>query len=190
MQIQPSLIGFDIDGVIADTCEAFLRIAKQSYGINTYTQEDITEFNVTECLPIPEEIVDNIFDSLMKDPIETDLKPMPHAVHVLTKMAQKGPVTLITARPLRDPIKEWLKYILPKNTFQQTTLIAMGDHNGKAAYIKEQGLQFFIDDRAETCLSIQQEGITPYVFNQPWNEGKHNLQTVHNWHCIEAKLEL
>jgi hypothetical protein len=190
VKIQPDLIGFDIDGVIADTCEAFLRIARQSYGINAFTQDDITEFNITDCLPIPETIVDSIFNSLMQDPVGSDLSPMPHAVHVLTRMAAKGPVTLITARPLKHPIQEWLNHVLPKSTARQTRLIAMGDHNGKAAYIKSRQLQFFIDDRAETCLAIQQEGITPFVFNQPWNKGKHDLQSVENWYCIEAKLRL
>jgi hypothetical protein len=190
LQIHPSLIGFDIDGVVANTCEAFLRLARQSYGINTYSQEDITEFKVSDCLPIPEAIVDSIFDELLKDPVGTDLRPMPHAVRVLTKMARQGPVILITARPLKEPINEWLKHVLPRQTFLQTRLIAMGDHDGKASHIKDQGLRFFVDDRAETCLSLKQEGITPYVFSQPWNRGKHDLQTVKDWHCIEAKLRL
>lgn len=188
--IHPSIIGFDIDGVIADTCEAFLRIAKQSYGISSFTQEDVTEFNVADCLPIQPAIVDSIFDLLMKDPVGADLKPIPHAVQVLTKMAKRGPVTLITARPLRGPIEAWLNHILPRSAFKQTRLIAMGDHDGKVFHIKDQGLQFFIDDRAETCLSIQREGITPFVFSQPWNRGKHDLQMVETWHCIEAKLDL
>ena len=38
--IHPSRIGFDIDGVVADTGGAFLRILREEYGINSYRLED------------------------------------------------------------------------------------------------------------------------------------------------------
>lgn len=185
-KIDPKLIGFDIDGVVADTVEAFLRLAKQRHGIDEFTAAHITEFDVAKCLPIAPTIIDAIFASLLEDPIDADLKPMPDAVAVLTTISHYAPLTFITARPLHQPIADWLKHILGPTTFSRSRLIAMGDHDNKAAYLNEMGLEFFVDDRAETCVSLKEQGFSPLVFSQPWNQGKHRLPSVASWHEIEA----
>jgi uncharacterized HAD superfamily protein len=189
MQIDPAEIGFDIDGVVADTSEAFLRIARQDYGICDINHCDITNFNVAECLPIPADIVDDIFDFLMREPLNADMRPMPDAVQVLTRIASTKPITFITARPHKQPVADWLEHFLPPEVFKQTRLTAMGDHEGKIKYIKQHKLRYFVDDRTETCLDVQKAGITPIVFTQPWNEGRHNLLTVDSWRSIEEKLQ-
>ena len=186
MKIDPKLIGFDIDGVVADTGAAFLQLAKTQYGINTFTLEDITAFDVIDCLPIDPVIIEAIFDRLMKDPIDADLQPMTGAVSVLTELSTKAPLTFITARPLKGPIEEWLESILGAKIFNNTRLVAMGDHNGKPSFIKKLGLKYFVDDRAETCVDLaKHDGIQPFVYSQPWNEGRHNLPKVKSWKCIK-----
>lgn len=42
-KIDQNLIGFDIDGVVADTAEAFLRLARERHGIDEFSVEQITE---------------------------------------------------------------------------------------------------------------------------------------------------
>lgn len=185
-KIDPTLIGFDIDGVVADTVEAFFRLAKQRHGIDEFTASHITEFDVAKCLPIAPEIIDAIFSTLLEAPIEADLKPMPDAVAVLTALSHHAPLTFITARPLQEPIANWLKYILGPATFSRTRLIAMGDHDNKSTYLKRLGIQYFIDDRAETCVSLEKQGFSPVVFHQPWNQGRHHLPCVTSWREIEA----
>ena len=185
-KIDPKLIAFDIDGVVADTVEAFLRLAKERHGISAFTAAHITEFDVAKCLPIAPEIIDAIFATLLETPIEADLQPMPDAVSVLTSLCRWAPLTFITARPLHQPIADWLAQILGPATFSRTRLIAMGDHDNKSAYLKELGLQYFIDDRAETCVSLKEQGFSPVVFSQPWNQGQHQLPTVASWREIEA----
>lgn len=184
-KIDPKLIGFDIDGVVADTVEAFLRLARERHGINEYSASQVTEFEVGKCLPIAPEIIDDIFTSLLEDPIDADLKPMPGSVAVLTALSRVAPLTFITARPLHQPIEAWLLRILGQVTFARVRLIAMGDHDQKATYLSELGLRYFVDDRAETCLGLHRQGFTPIVFSQPWNEGRHQLATVSSWREIE-----
>lgn len=185
-KIDPTLIGFDIDGVVADTAEAFLRLARQRHGISHYIATDITEFDVAKCLPIAQEIIDGIFATLLENPIDADLQPMADSVSVLTALSQRAPLTFITARPLHQPIADWLQHVLGPETFNRVRLIAMGDHDNKAAYLHELGLRYFVDDRAETCLSLHQQGFSPLVFRQPWNQGQHQLPTVASWREIEA----
>lgn len=185
-KIDPNLLGFDIDGVVADTAEAFLRLARDRHGFNGLSTSQITEFEVAKCLPIDPIIIDRIFADLLEDPIDADLRPMPDSVEVLTALARLAPLTFITARPLHRPIEKWLQRVLGPTTFSRVRLIAMGDHDQKAAYLKELGLRYFIDDRAETCLDLERQGFIPLVFNQPWNEGRHHLATVASWQEIKG----
>lgn len=108
-KIDPRLIGFDIDGVVADTVEAFLRLGRERHGIGPFTPSQITDFEVAKCLPIEPAIIDAIFAELLENPIDADLQPMPGSVAALTALSQRAPLTFITARPLHQPIEDWLR---------------------------------------------------------------------------------
>jgi len=185
-KIHPGVIGFDIDGVVADTAGAFLRIARDKYNINSLSLEDITRFEVEDCLDIERQIVDEIFVSLLDEPLGAGLQPMEDAMDVLHKFAAQASLTFVTARPDKEPIAQWLQHFLKPGVYDDMRLIAMGEHDNKAGYIKNLGLQYFVDDRLQTCLMLADAGITPLVFNQPWNRHDHDLQTVDNWQAIHA----
>lgn len=184
MKIDPARIGFDIDGVVADTAEAFIRLARRDYGVVDLSLEDITDFRVEDCLPMAPATIDEIFNRLLEEPLAVDMRPMPYAVAVLTQMAELTPLTFVTARPSREPIAAWLKTHLGETIFSRCRLSAMGEHDDKASYIKEFGLEFFVDDRARTCQLLNEQGITPIVYEQPWNRGRHNFRSVSSWLAI------
>ena len=181
MKITPEHLGFDIDGVVADTAAAFLRLAAKDFGLTRLRLEDIIEFDMENCVDIDPEIIRNIFTRLMEDPVGEGLLPMPHACEVLEELAKAAPLTFVTARPFREPIREWLRKHLSEAAFGASRLIATGQHDGKGPFIREQGLHFFIDDRAETCIALKEEGLTSIVYNQPWNAGRHSLPVVDSW---------
>lgn len=176
-------LGFDIDCVVADTMEAFIRLAQEEHGIQVLA-EQITRFNVEECLEMDDEIVDTIFRKLMLDPIGYDMKLLPGAKVVLQKIQHYAPLTFITARPDKEPIAAWLQKKLGAKTTSTMHIIAMGDHDGKSAHIKELGISHFIDDRHETCEHLDSKNVTAIVYDQPWNRGRHNLPVVRNWQDI------
>ena len=176
-------LGFDIDCVVADTMEAFIRLAKQDYNI-TILPEQITCFNVEQCLPVNETIIENIFHKLMIDPIGYNMKLLPGARPVLQKIQKQAPLTFITARPDKKPITDWLIHELGPEASSDMHLIAMGDHEGKTKYILKHNISHFIDDRYETCDQLKQKGITAIVYDQPWNHGQHTLPVVRNWQDI------
>jgi len=190
MKIRNGEIGFDFDGVIADTAEAFIRLACDEHAFCSFTLEDITSFQVEDCLDIPLPVVEEIFDAILRDSISTGLQPMTGAVEVITAMTASAPVTIITARPLQQPVREWLERFFPAAACTNIRLVAMGRHDDKARYIHEHQLRYFVDDRAETCLQLADAAITPFVFSQPWNHGKHTLHSVDNWQEIHALLDL
>ena len=185
-KINPALIGFDIDGVVADTGGAFIRIANEEYGINSISLDDITSFEVIDCLDVDQGIIEEIFIRLLDDPLTAGLQPMEDAIPVLHRFADEAPLTFITARPHEKPIARWLKHYLQPATFEKIRLVAMGVHDNKTAYIKDLGLKYFVDDRLQTCKMQANEGITPLVYNQPWNKNGHDLPTVNDWQAIHS----
>ena len=131
MKIYPEHLGFDIDCVVADTMEAFIRLAREDYNI-TVLPEEITDFMVEECLDIDPQIIDDIFSRLLDDPLGAGLKPMANSIEVLEELACKAPLTFITARPDAEPIDNWLKTYLSDSAYSQSRLVATGDHDDKA----------------------------------------------------------
>jgi len=183
MKIHPRLIGFDIDGVVADTMEAFIRLARQDYGA-AVLPEQITEFQVEECLDMDPVAVGEIFARLLSAPVESGLRLMPHAKRVLTEFSGMGPLSFITARPEKEPVARWLATELGSKVYARVRLEATGEHDGKGEFINALGLQYFVDDRAQTCEQLSRQGINSIVFSQPWNRGKHNLPSVESWLSI------
>lgn len=186
MNIPAHQIGFDFDGVIADTAEAFIRLACSEYGYCGFTREQITHFELENCLNIPREVVEKIFTDILTDSLATALQPMPGAVQILEQFTALSAVTIITARPISRPVFDWLDHFFTGPTRERIRVVATGDHNDKVRHIHDHGLKYFIDDRAETCIQLAREAITPFVFIQPWNRDRHTLQTVADWDEIRA----
>ncbi len=180
-KIDPALLGFDFDGVIADTAEAFLRLACEDYGLCGLTRADIVHFEVEQCLDLERAQADAIFAKILLDSVGTGLQPMEDAVEVLGEIAEHNPVSVITARTLADPVHDWFADFFPASTCKAIKVTAMGTHDGKPQHIHAQGLRFFIDDRAETCVQLSKAGIQPFVFHQPWNHNRHQLPSVSSW---------
>jgi len=189
MKIKCHEIGFDLDGVIASTGETFLSLACQKFGHCSFDLEDISDFEVEECLGIPKDHVEQLFYTIMKDSLKVGLQPMEGAVSVISAIAKQAPVTIITARPLSKPVEDWLQHFFPEQTCSKIKLVATGDHNDKTRYIQEHNIRYFVDDRVETCLQLSETNIIPIVYNQPWNIDRHTLQNVNNWQDIKNRLE-
>lgn len=181
----PAHIGFDFDGVIADTAGAFLEIAKAQHGFDLDINS-LTNFNLEECCEIPKDLIYQIFHGLVKDTSTT--VPIEGALETITKLAKMERVHIITARPIAEPVHKWLNRYFSADTIKNISLMAMGDHDQKLPYIKERGISHFVDDRLETCVNLAKNDITPIVFSQPWNRGQHNFSSAKSWKEIEHVL--
>lgn len=185
-KIDPGRLGFDFDGVIADTADTFIRLACEEYGLCGIRKEDITNFEVEQCLDVGPEIVHAIFTKILIDSVGTGLKPMTGAIEVLGELSELATVTVVTARLYAHPVHDWLEKMFPSSTLPRIRVVAMGTHDNKPRHIHDQKLRYFIDDRAETCLQLSQDGIQPFVFFQPWNENRHHLPVVNSWQEIRT----
>lgn len=187
-RLEPATTGFDFDGVIADTVEAFLRIACEDYGHCGISADDITSFCVEECLPVERQTLAAIFEHITFEPLACGLKPMDGAVQVLRNLSQGGRVTIVTARPDPQPVEDWLAHTCGVKVCANIQVLAVGDHDDKERFIRKAGLSAFIDDRAETCLALKRQGIDARVFAQPWNRSPHGLPTLSGWDEISRLL--
>jgi len=190
MKIQPGSIGFDFDGVIADIGEAFIRLACTDHGYCSIKLEEIKTFQVENCIDIPAETVEIIFNDILADSLSTGLKPLPGAIETLTRLCSYSDITIITARPEIQPVVDWFDHYCLPDDRRKIKLIATGDHDNKEAYIRTCGLTHFIDDRTLTCLQLAEAGLNPIVFSQPWNRNQHNLPSVSNWVELYSLFEL
>jgi uncharacterized HAD superfamily protein len=190
MMINPTSVAFDIDGVVADTMTLFLDIAKQEFNVNSITYEDITCYNLADCLNIEPKIIDAVVTRILNGDYNTPLHPIAGAPEVLFHLAKGfGPVMFVTARPYTGPLDGWIHETLHLEP-ASIEIIASGSHEAKASILQQRQIEYFIDDRLDTCFLLQDAGIQPVLFQQPWNREPHPFVEVDSWHELKKLFAL
>ena len=187
--IRPGQIAFDIDGVFANTMGLFLELARRDYGLNHVQYEDITHYFLEECLDLDPGIIKVIINKILEGNFEGELQPIENSVEVLSEIAQKGPLLFVTARPTLLPIKAWVDKMLPKPPFP-IEVIATGTFEAKAHVLKARGIEYFVEDYLDICFMLDEQNITPIVFQQPWNRFAHPFHEVTSWGEIRDLMHI
>ncbi|WP_373497756.1 haloacid dehalogenase [Desulfococcus sp.] len=186
--IDPASLAFDIDGVVADTMRLFLDIARAEYDITHISYGDITHYMLEECLDMEAGVIGEIIDKLLDGSRDDGLMPLQGAPEVLAKLGKSfGPLCFVTARPTPDPIHQWILKTLPMAS-GGVDITATGSFEAKADVLRERGRRYFVEDRLETCFLLEEAGITPILFKQPWNRKAHPFIEVESWRELEAKI--
>jgi 5'(3')-deoxyribonucleotidase len=186
-RVDPARIAFDIDGVIADTMRLFLDIARDEFEVTGIRYEDITRYNLSECIDLSAEIIDRVIVRLLEGGYRARLDPIPGAPEVLERLTRCGPVLLVTARPAIGPIGDFIRGILPE-TGERIAIVATGCFNAKTDVLLERGITHFVEDRLETCFALDAAGITPILYAQPWNREPHPFIEVASWDQIDGLI--
>lgn len=187
--INPSSLAFDIDGVLADTMTLFLSIARDEYLIDGIKYEDITCYMLEDCLDIDTKIIEAIITQILDGNHKEILNPIEGAPEVLTKIEKNcGNILFVTARPYMGAIHDWISNILPIDS-ASIEIIATGSFESKAETLLKRNVSHFVDDRLETCFHLNDAGITPVLFKQPWNRKNHPFVEVSNWNELESLIE-
>jgi 5'(3')-deoxyribonucleotidase len=181
-------VAFDIDGVFGNVMELFIRLARQQYSINSIRYEDITEYYLYDCLPIEPELINRIIDEISDYPHALEMSPFEDSVEVLTHYAEKYPLVFITARKKAEPIRDWVTQTLSQVDPRNIEVITSGEHHLKLGILKDLDIPYYVDDHLDTCHLLSEHKITPVVFDQPWNEGRHEYHRVANWQEIGKLL--
>lgn len=183
--IDPALTAFDFDGVVADTMNLFLDIARHDYGIKDLKYEDFTEYMIEECLNIDSGILDEIFDMINNGSYRHTLRQMPGAADVLCRFGSfSSPLLVVTARPDSAVVEDWFENNLG-SCLDQWDIVATGTFEGKKDVLIDRGIRYFVEDRLETCFEIEKAGIIPILYAQPWNRKKHAFIEADSWSVIK-----
>jgi uncharacterized protein len=175
-------LAFDIDGVVADIMTTFLDLARERYGCGHQLRyEHITTFRLEDCLDLEPDIIQSLIRELIDRPHELTVAPLPQAVPVLTRLARETDLIFVTARDRAAPIRTWLHQTLPQVPPEAIRVVATGDPDTKLHYLLDNRLQYFVEDRLETCQQLAEHGITPILFAQPWNRRPHPFLEVADW---------
>ena len=188
--IDPCLLAFDIDGVVADTMAVFVRLAHERYGLTHISQQDMLCYNLYECLGLEKQIIDDLIHLTLDDWHTMQIPPVPDAPEVLMELAAVAPLRFITARVCSEPITQWLFTVLPRVPRERITVIASGAPETKLDILNELEIRYFVDDRIETCRHLKEAGIEPFLFDQPWNrnEPADGFNRVENWIQLKSWL--
>ncbi len=186
--IDPRTVGFDIDGVLADTMRLFLNILLEVYGINHISLKDITCYELKACLDIDPEIISAANQSIIDGSYTGRLEPIQGAAGVLKRLCNYGPVRLVTARPYPGPIEAWIEELLAPDRYP-VQIAATGGFESKTEVLKAEKITYFVEDRLDTCYLLQNCDITPVLFAQPWNRSPHPFQEVEDWAQLERLID-
>ena len=187
--IDPTSVAFDIDGVVADTMRLFLKIARKEFNLNNIAYEDIDSYSLETSLDIEQSTINTIIQRIMDGDYSYPLKALPGSVEVLSRLGRDyGPVIFVTARPYVGPIQDWILNVLG-TTPESIEVHVTGNYDGKVDVLNQKKISHFIEDRLETCFTLQRAGIEPILFRQPWNRQAHPFIEVGDWRELEALIE-
>ena len=188
MKIDPRQAAFDIDGVIADTMQLFLDIARLVYGVDHIGYDDITAYQLDQCLDMDPGVIDAITHRIIEGDYPCQLVPMRDAGRVLKRLGELGPLRLVTARPKAGPMDQWLSELLPSR-YYEVVLETTGGFEAKAEVLKRHNIRYFVEDRLDTCFLLSDHDITPVVYKQPWNRQPHPFKEVGDWLELETLFD-
>lgn len=189
MKIDPSVVAFDIDGVVADTMRLFMAIAESEYGIEPIRYEDILDYDLRNCLNVSDDVMMEIIIKIIAGDFSMPLSPIDDAPRVLSLLNRHHrPTLFVTARPEKAYIARWLCDTIGLKT-GAIEVVATGSFEGKQEILERYNIRCFVEDRLETCFILAEAGIEPIVFRQPWNRKPHPFKEVGNWREIESLLD-
>lgn len=178
--INPKAIAFDIDGVIANTMELFIDIARMEHDVDWVRYEDITSYNLNDCLDLHPDIINDVIERLLEGTYSIPLNPIPGAADTLGRLGRISSLLMVTARPNMGPIGQWMETLLAPYAVS-AEIIPTGDFQAKVDVLLNRQITHFVEDRLETCFLLDKAGITPILFKQPWNRKKHPFTEVAAW---------
>jgi len=188
IKIRPNEVAFDIDGVFADTIGAFIREAKEKFGINI-NYNDIKDYELRKAVNMDESILIELAKRILYEPLEMGIQPIKGSIQVLKRLAKTSRLFFVTARPDKEGIKKWILTQLRDIDKNTISVIATGTHEEKVPLLLKEGIKYFVEDRLETCFLLEKHSITPIVFEQPWNSKPHPFLKVKNWQELENLIK-
>ncbi|MBE3570464.1 MAG: hypothetical protein IMW92_10245 [Bacillales bacterium] len=163
--MQKKRFGIDIDGTVTSP-DSLIPFINQDFQLNV-TLKDITKYDLTEALNIPEDIFLKWY--MEKEPLIYKLSPIAKgAKEVLTEWKNRFQLFFISARGKHafDITKKWFD----ENNILYDHIELIGTHH-KIEAAKKHKVEIFFEDKHDNAVSIHEELNIPVVlFNTPYNQ--------------------
>jgi uncharacterized HAD superfamily protein len=168
------ILGVDIDNVVSLTDPALRKSIWDQYGI-CLDQEQIVHYDYSRCGLTKEQelrVLETFREVTCKE-----LDVVPGAIEAITALIQRYRIILVTSRypQLVEKTKDWLKL---KNIPHDLLIFEKDKHQ------TEHNFDFFIEDNADSAISLAETGIHTFLFDYPWNRSiptHPNITRVSGW---------
>ncbi len=187
-------IGIDIDGVVVNFMEGYLKFHNLKYK-TFFNLEDITHYHLWECgiHSSRKNFIREILDFQNSNEFG-GLKLIEGAKFGLNEISKKYRIYFITSRAIETKEKtiDFFYKHFPKNGYE---FIFSGEVYGglaKSEICNKLQIEKMVEDNAEYALGCAKKGIKTLLLNKPWNRNyrKHkNIIKVQNWIDILKKLK-
>lgn len=178
--------GIDIDGTV--TCPtSLIPYINEAFHMNI-SLDDITEYEITDCLDIPKNDFYNWF--IQSEPAIYAESPLAEgAADTLSRWHGKHELYFISARAqhLLDVTEKWFKDHLIH--YQHIELI--GSHN-KVGTAEKYDIDLFFEDKHDNAVAIHEQlGIPVILFDTPYNRkpAPDGVIRVYSWQEAEQWVE-
>ncbi|MCM3111407.1 5' nucleotidase, NT5C type [Lederbergia lenta] len=178
--------GIDIDGTV--TCPTSLVPHINKAFQLDITLEDLTEYEITECLNIPKDSFYEWF--VTAEPEIYSQSPLAvGAKLVLSKWINEHDLYFISARAntLRDVTEAWFH----THAIDYHHIELIGSHD-KVSTAKKHQIDLFFEDKHDNAVAISEELNIPVIlFDTPYNRkpSPENVIRVYNWQEAENWVE-
>jgi uncharacterized HAD superfamily protein len=174
-------LGVDIDNVISVSDPAIRQTVWEVFGVHL-TQEQVEYYEYHKC-GISYEQQERVLEIFREETCST-LEVIPGAVEALRLLRQEYRIVLVTSRhpDIVDKTRDWLQ--LKDIHYDQ---LIFNDAKHRTGH----DFDFFVEDNAETALSLAETGIRTLLYDYPWNRsiGEHpNIMRVYGWQDVIAEL--
>jgi len=176
-------LGFDIDGVISDFVENFVKVVKKHYDVNL-KEGDIYCHDLNLVLGIGKQERNR----LIRETLSENLKLLPDVKETLQKLSSEGhQIVILTARfsNLIKVTKSWLK----KKGIPYSQLIQLNEGEKHLAKVD---LDLVVEDNLEDAIGWSQKVKNVLVYDHPWNQSlniKGLVKRVYSWNDIYREIQ-
>lgn len=174
-------IGIDIDGVIADFVEEFIKVIKERYDFDL-KEKEIIYHDLYQVLGITKS--ESL--ELINETLNRDLNIIKDADIYIDLLSMKNDIYILTARNINlTSIEKWLK----KHNIKYNDIVVF-EEGGKNFCDKK--LDVIIDDNLKEAIGFIGKCEKIIIFDHPWNQTLdiHNsFYRVSNWYEIYEILK-
>lgn len=193
MKIEKLKIGIDIDDVILNTVENFVKFCKEK-GFDIISEE-LFPYYLCEEKGITQSNIHLLFKGFHEHVFGLEIPFIDFSKDSLNKLKENNHLFLLTSRSSRisERTNIFFEEVFGKNFFNKIIYSGKShpEEKTKAEICNEFEIKILIEDRRKYALDCAEKGIKVLLMDKPWNKDceHENITRIKNWNEILEKLK-